>query len=454
MPQDNIHIQTILDNLFTYVALLDISGRVLEINLAPLIRGGYQRDAVIGQYFYDAPWWSYSDAVRTQLMLAIEDAKQGQSSRYDVKVMMGEELVPLDFQISPIFDQDGKVTGMVPTAVDITVRKKIEEKLALSEEQHRFVLEGSELGFWDWNIVTGEVDRNHRWAEMLGYSFEEIKHTTQQWTDFIHPDDRDKAWQSIRAVLEGRSPLHKIEYRMLHKDGSIRWILDQAKVMRRDKEGKPIRMSGTHADITERKMVEIELQKRAQTDFLTGLFNRGHFLEKAELELKRSLRYGSHLTILVLDIDFFKQINDTHGHKSGDLVLQKLAHICLATLREVDIVGRMGGEEFAVLLPETDKVKALEVAERLRVAIESTNVPIEHGVPIHFTVSLGITSKASAEDNLDYLLSQADNALYESKRLGRNRVSVVGLRYENSHQENPNHDTKTQQTLPTENYSN
>ena len=160
-----------------------------------------------------------------------------------------------------------------PTNAEITLIENyanlaqlgIENKLAdtallESEERLRFVLEGSELGFWDWKIDTNEVERNPVWSEMLGYSHEEIKHTTQQWTDFIYPDDREKAWQSIQDVLDGRSSIHKIEYRMIHKNGSLRWILDHAKVVQRDQDGRPIRMSGTHADITERKAAEEELR--------------------------------------------------------------------------------------------------------------------------------------------------------------------------------------------------
>ena len=117
-----------------------------------------------------------------------------------------------------------------------------------------------DLGFWDWKIDTNEVERDPVWAKILGYSHEEIKHTTQHWTDFIYPDDREKAWQSIQDVLDGRSSIHKIEYRMIHKNGSLRWIFDRAKVVQQDQDGRPIRMSGTHADITERKAAEAELR--------------------------------------------------------------------------------------------------------------------------------------------------------------------------------------------------
>ncbi|MGV2871202.1 EAL domain-containing protein [Colwellia sp. E150_009] len=128
--------------------------------------------------------------------------------------------------------------------------------LKASREQMQLVLAGAELGFWDWDIVTGKVERNERWATILGYTYEEIQHSTSQWSDFVHPEDREKAWQSINDVLEGRSKSHSLEYRMLTKDGNYRWVLDQANVMKRDNNGKPLRMSGTHTDITNRKHAE------------------------------------------------------------------------------------------------------------------------------------------------------------------------------------------------------
>ncbi len=140
---------------------------------------------------------------------------------------------------------------------------RMELALQESEERLRLVLEGAELAFWDWDIVKGCVNRNKMWAEMLGYTLEEINHSTKQWTDFIHPDDREKAIKSIHDTLDGLVKVHKIEYRMLHKDGSVKWVLDHANVVKRNENGKPIRMSGTHSDISEQKQAEIELHVAA-----------------------------------------------------------------------------------------------------------------------------------------------------------------------------------------------
>jgi diguanylate cyclase (GGDEF)-like protein len=134
------------------------------------------------------------------------------------------------------------------------------------------------------------------------------------------------------------------------------------------------------------------------------------------------VRYGGTLSIFMMDVDHFKKINDTHGHKVGDLVLQKLAEICRDTLRMVDIIGRVGGEEFAILLPETTEQEAIRVAERLRQAIADAKISLGHGLPLSITVSIGITSLMSKDDNIDVLLSFADKALYAAKNAGRNRI--------------------------------
>ena len=138
--------------------------------------------------------------------------------------------------------------------------------LLLNEERLKMVLEGSELGFWDWNIESGEVKRNDRWAQILGYStIDEFEDDTDTWTNSIHADDRDAAWKSISNHKEGLTESHKMEYRMLAKDGSYRWILDQAKIVQRDDNGLPLRMSGTHSDITERRKLEEERDKLVQS---------------------------------------------------------------------------------------------------------------------------------------------------------------------------------------------
>jgi diguanylate cyclase (GGDEF)-like protein/PAS domain S-box-containing protein len=174
----------------------------------------------------------------------------------------------------------------------------------------------------------------------------------------------------------------------------------------------------------ENRQVHDELARQAHSDYLTGLDNRRHFLNQAENELARTVRYDRALSILMIDIDHFKLVNDRYGHKVGDIVLQRFASVCLATLRTVDIIGRIGGEEFAVLLPETGHEQASDAAERLRAALAATQVKLDSGLPLQFTVSIGIVSLNEKDTNIDILLNQADQALYRAKSEGRNQVRL------------------------------
>lgn len=173
----------------------------------------------------------------------------------------------------------------------------------------------------------------------------------------------------------------------------------------------------------ENRRAHDELAHRAYFDYLTGLANRRYFMEQAENELARTLRYGRPLSVLMFDIDHFKEANDKHGHKVGDLVLEKLSEVSLASLRNIDVVGRIGGEEFAVLLPETEQEQAKDVAERLRAAIAATSI-MAGELTISLTASFGVTTLCGKNMNFDTLLNQADQALYNAKGDGRDRVCV------------------------------
>nr|WP_320013164.1 PAS domain-containing protein [uncultured Desulfobulbus sp.] len=162
--------------------------------------------------------------------------------------------------VAPIRDRD-EILGIMRVNLDITEERQVQEDLRESEERLQLVMEGSQLGYWDWDIKEGEVRRNKRWAEMLGYTQKEIEDSVKQWTDLHHPDDREAAWESIDNHLQGKSPAHRMEYRMLAKDGQYKWILDQASVTKRDVDGTPLRMSGTHTDITQYKQKELEREK-------------------------------------------------------------------------------------------------------------------------------------------------------------------------------------------------
>lgn len=289
-------------------------------------------------------------------------------------------------------------------------------KQNLLESERRFRILAS--GAFEGIAITSQgkfLDVNSQLTQILGYEQDEI--IGQPIINFVAPEDQDRVMANIRDGTESN-----IEHEMLRKDGSRVLVESHGQTMVQG--GIPIRLTAIR-DITERKLFEVELKRQAHIDHLTGVSNRGYFMDQAELELSRAVRYGNPLSLYMLDIDFFKKVNDSYGHKIGDLVLIKLAEVCRQTLREIDIIGRVGGEEFVILLPETDLAEATEVAERLRDSIAKSKVPLEGGLPLHFTVSIGVTSLVSKDDNMDVLLNLADKALYEAKEEGRNRVCVA-----------------------------
>jgi diguanylate cyclase (GGDEF)-like protein len=171
-------------------------------------------------------------------------------------------------------------------------------------------------------------------------------------------------------------------------------------------------------EAAERQRLAEGLKRMATTDELTGLSNRRHFLELSSQEFKRARRQNTPLTVCILDVDYFKLVNDNFGHAVGDTALRAVAAACRESLREMDILGRFGGEEFTITLPETDANTAQEVAERLRIRIEELRLDVE-GLRLSATIGL---AERTGEEHIEQLLTRADLALYEGKRAGRNRV--------------------------------
>ncbi len=230
-------------------------------------------------------------------------------------------------------------------------------------------------------------------------------------------EERDR----MLAIYRRDGVLRDHQICMRAHDGIDIWLLISRVPILYD--GQPSALS-TLMDITERKTMEDALRQAATTDSLTGMASRSHFMERAEAELARARRHARPLSMVMLDVDHFKQINDRHGHATGDEVLRVLTQTCRATVRQQDIVGRLGGEEFGILMPETDRDRAYALAERLRVALAALQITSVGGSLVTVTASFGISAWLP-QDTLDGLLARADAGLYQSKRAGRNRVSCA-----------------------------
>ncbi len=261
-------------------AAVNMEGTIIEFNPAFQQMLGYTREEIHRLTYEDITpkeWHSLeANIIATQVL------ERGYSDLYEKEYRRKDGTIfPVELRTYLIREKSGKPVGMWAFVRDISERKRAEEALRESEERLKFVLEGSELGFWDWNIQTGEVQRNERWAEMLGYTLPEIDINFRHWTDLLHPDDRAAASQSIQDHLEGRIPVHECEYRMRTKDGQYKWILDRARIVQRDAQGRPVRMSGTHTDISEQKWAEERITRL--NSLKERLLGRGTLHEKLRL---------------------------------------------------------------------------------------------------------------------------------------------------------------------------
>jgi len=262
----------------------------------------------------------------------------------------------------------------------------------------------------------GVVYANLEAARILGVSPDAL--VGRHFLDFV--DDGDAAAQRVCLVgcLFERTLVRTKDCVLVGADGRRTNV--QVSMSPLPWEGLPVIYVMLN-DVTALKETEETLRRLSLTDSLTGASNRRHFIEAAEREVERAHRYHRPLSMLMLDLDHFKRINDTHGHHVGDEALKAFTAICQRTLRRNDVLGRMGGEEFAILLPETDTAGARRLAERIRHLVMQAAVPADGDI-VRFTVSIGVASCRGGEHTVDSLLSCADEALYQAKHAGRNRV--------------------------------
>lgn len=302
-------------------------------------------------------------------------------------------------------------------------RHQLERQLQRSQEFMTAAIEGGNLGLWEWNFETDECNKSDQLLATLGFAEgdPELTPDIQSFIDRIHPEDQSSFHTALDAHLAGSTPRFQCEFRFQHKAGHWPWLFISGHVISWDRE-RPVRMVGIQQDITERKAMEAQLTELAMRDPLTGLLNRRSLIEELNREYGRVMRHEHYQSgLLMLDIDHFKRVNDTYGHNVGDIVLKKFGQLIQGSLRENDVFGRLGGEEFAILLPETDQLGSLRVGEKVRKAIEAMEITSED-FRLKITTSVGVACLRRKDSRPDGALIEADDALYQAKKEGRNRV--------------------------------
>ncbi|MBA1145948.1 diguanylate cyclase [Ectothiorhodospiraceae bacterium WFHF3C12] len=417
----------IIDNASIWINVIDPHARVVVWNKAAEQISGYRREDVLGttriwELLYPDP--DYRDFITRTAAEIIADGVEVTEFETFIRTKGGESR-SIAWNSRRFFGDDGEIVGSVAIGRDITDRKQAEAALRAREQQlanlmanmpgmaYRCVNDPE----WTMEFVSSGC------LELTGYPPEALVNNREiGYASLVHPDDRERLWdQTQAAVREGRPYAH--EYRLRTRSEEEIWVWEQGRAVA-DSGGRVL--EGIIMNITDRKNLEQELSSLARCDPLTGLANRREFYKLLVDELERAQRYDRPLALLWLDLDDFKQVNDRLGHLAGDEVLRRLAHLLADSVRTADRVARIGGEEFVVLLPEMGLEEASETAERLRRLVGETRFELDGGDAVSTTVSVGVAVYPVHGASVDDLAGAADQAMYDAKRAGRDRVRQSG----------------------------
>ena len=377
---------------------------------------GSSREALIGLNMLNLP--------DKKMVSAVQIALNGGTGMYEgiYSSVTAKKITPVKAVFAPMNIDGGSIVGGVGIIEDITERKQMEEELRKSEHRYRLLIENANEAIL---VIQDGVIKfvNNRVSESFGYS-EQILLSTPIF-ELIHPEDRDAVMKRYLQKINGDTTSTRYTYRTIHKGDQVSWIEISSVLI--DWEGRPATLN-LITDITDRKQAEealSESEKRYRelsiVDDLTSLYNSRHFYVQLKIEIDRASRYEQPLTLLMFDLDNFKEFNDSYGHIEGDQVLQRLGQVVKRCLREADFAYRYGGEEFTILLPMTTSADGAVTAERIRTEFKKENFSPAPGEDVHLTVSIGLAQYKPQED-MKAFVRRADKLMYQGKKNGKDRV--------------------------------
>lgn len=333
-------------------------------------------------------------------------------------------IIYIQLDVSIVRDESNRPLHFISMIQDITQQKFNEAALRRSRTKFKKLLENLPTAVVVHNYDTSVEYGNPTAKRLLGMSQADRDVPLNRNWRLLNEDRRvlEAHEFPVPRVIKSGRPIRDATLGIEHPNQpNPTWVKVDAFPMPGDEDDHP-QVVVAFTDITDRKALQDKLSLQARTDALTGLFNRRHFMAELDQEFARALRFEQDLALLMLDLDHFKQINDTHGHPVGDQVLRIVGDTMRQLMRKTDVAARIGGEEFVLLLPQIDANKAVEAAQRLRLATQEKELPLASGVTLHWTVSIGLASLHPGDITPTDLLRRADEALYQAKDQGRNRV--------------------------------
>jgi len=405
---------TLIDTAQAIVLVLDKEGKIVRFNSYMEEITGYKLEDVKGKSWFDT---FLPERDREKIQEVFHKAINNIPTKGNINPIVtkdGQEL-EIEWYDKILKDENGKTIGLLDIGLDISERIKMQNALQESEKRLSYALKATNDGIWDSNLESGKLYFSDNYYKILGYNPDEITITNKVFEEFLHPEDKESVLQKIQECIEGKTKDYSAEFRIKTKSGKWKWILGRGNVVSRDSNGKALRFLGTHVDISERKQMEKQLKKLARVDSLTGCYSRGYGLELLDRQIKLSHRSKSPLLLTFLDIDDFKTINDNFGHDEGDKVLKESVELFKTTLREVDIICRMGGDEFLLIFPDSSLKEVPVIRERLEKNLSQLNKTIKKDYQIKFSTGFSEYLPDKPE-TLDELIAIADQRMYEEKK--------------------------------------
>lgn len=328
------------------------------------------------------------------------------------------------------YDWSDVEIALLRTAGYLISNAVLRDRLSAKRKQFEILKQLTDSSVWEFDFKTGQIWCSPEMLYSVPMPTDNIRLSLHNALHLIHTEDRRGLLRSARKYMTGaQEKVFRFDMRIFTDCGDLRWV-ELIGNLRKNANGKPEQLAGIIIDIRLRKREEERLREEAVTDPLTGATNRRMFEYRLLEQITRSTNEGKAFSVIFFDIDHFKEINDTYGHLVGDRGLCHLTRISESILRQDDLLARMGGDEFAILLPDTVKTAATATAERIRQKIEDSSFEY-NGEKYHMTVSMGIATNEGQLTTPGRLIEAVDAALYEAKQQGRNRVfSISGCSLE------------------------
>ena len=387
------------------------AGHFRSANQTMVTMLGYENPGELVESIKDIAGQIYADpGIRKEFQYLLE--LHGKVVNYECRLLRRDgSIFWASISARAVRDQSGHIDHYQGFIIDVTRHKESEQELQGQSLRLQNIIQGSNVGTWEWNVQTGDAFFDENWTQILGYNHDELTPVSINTLEKLtNPNDLGQFNKLLMRHFAGELSHFDFECRMNHKNGYWVWIHSRGRVVTRTSDGKPLMMFGTLTDITKRKQTEERLKYLSFHDQLTGVYNRA-YLENEMKRLNKSREYP--VAIISIDVDGLKLVNDAHGHEFGDKLLIQCVALLQETLRKSDILARYGGDEFVAFLPRTDYQTGSKIVARIREKIEKHNLQKQDQLPLSF--SMGMAIAEDAEKEIASAFKEADDLMYLDK---------------------------------------